>query len=233
VPTIPLIEELTKGPVAPGSNLHVFFDPASCWYAASVEITAGWIKTGGGLNYTALGQSPTSIRSQLKDLGLDASELEKNEQLRILDGYTATLGQKSMEKYVYESLKTADLSIDFAKGLMVDPPIPDRLRIADNISVLARFNDEKTLVEFYNSRVIPAAQIRQSTLVSGVMKDVHSAWYLKQMEAVSDGIIDLKLDDTGEEPRNLMRIRAMRKVAFDGRWHELKVKENFEVTLDK
>ena len=42
-----------------------------------------------------------------------------------------------------------------------------------------------------------------------------------------------KLDETTDPPRNLIRIRSMRNVGFDGRWHQLKVKEKFEVTLEK
>lgn len=61
----------------------------------------------------------------------------------------------------------------------------------------------------------------------------HSDWVYKAVEAAVDGIIDFKLDDSGEEPQNLMRIRSMRNVGYDGKWHGLKVGENLEVTLEK
>ncbi len=230
---IPLIEDLTTSPVAAGSNLYVFFDPASQWYTVSMTITAGWLKARGVVSYNAFAQSPDSVRLQLQRLGLNTEDLEKTEKLRIIDCYTATLGQKSKEKLAIDSLKVADMSIMFAKTILVGPPVPDRLRLGDNSSVLARFNDEKSLVELLHSRVIPSAAKMKSTLIIGMMKGVHSDWYYKQAEGISDGIIDLKLDDTGEEPRNFMRIRAMRNVGFDGRWHRLKIGDNFEVTLEK
>jgi KaiC/GvpD/RAD55 family RecA-like ATPase len=52
------------------------------------------------------------------------------------------------------------------------------------------------------------------------------------LEAAVDGIIDFKLEEVGEETINLMRLRSMRNVGFDSRWHRLRVKENFEVTLE-
>ncbi len=229
---LPLIEDLTNGPVPPSSNILVEFDPASQWYTASITMAAVWLRTGWGVSYNSFAQSPASIRSGLNRLGLNSPELEKNERLRIVDAYTATLGRKSDEKYAYDSLKAADLSILLAKAGLVGPPIPDRLRILDNSSTLARFNDEKSLIELRLSRSLPSASMRQLTTVGGLMKGVHSDWFYKQMEGAVDGIIDLRLEETGEEPRNLIRIRAMRNLAFDGKWHQLKVGMNFEVTLE-
>jgi hypothetical protein len=53
------------------------------------------------------------------------------------------------------------------------------------------------------------------------------------MEAASEGIIDFKLDEATDPPMNLMRIRSLRDVGFDGRWHQLKIGTNLEVTLEK
>jgi KaiC/GvpD/RAD55 family RecA-like ATPase len=53
------------------------------------------------------------------------------------------------------------------------------------------------------------------------------------MEAAVDGIIDFKLEEEGKRTRDLMRIRSMRNVHFDREWHELKIGDNFEVTLDQ
>lgn len=49
----------------------------------------------------------------------------------------------------------------------------------------------------------------------------------KQFEGTCDSVIDFKLDETGEETRDLIRIRNMRNVSFDRRWHALGIGENF------
>jgi len=57
----------------------------------------------------------------------------------------------------------------------------------------------------------------------------------RQLEGAVDGITDFKLETSemeGEEARSLMRIRLMKKVRFDGRWHPSKMNDNFEVTLE-
>ncbi len=107
------------------------------------------------------------------------------------------------------------------------------LRIRDDLSCLGRFNDEKIWVEFMLTRLVPLSPEWKSHGISAIMRGVHSEWVYKQLEAAADGVIDFKLEESGEEPTTLVRIRSMRDVGFDGRWYSLRVSENSEVTLEK
>jgi KaiC/GvpD/RAD55 family RecA-like ATPase len=107
------------------------------------------------------------------------------------------------------------------------------LRIIDNGPVLARYNDEKSFVEFVVTRVIPVASTIESTTVTGVISGLHSEWVYKNIEASVDGMIDFRLDETEGETRDLVRIRTMHAAGYDKRWHQLKIGENFELTLEK
>jgi len=243
MPRIPLIEDLTTGPIPTGSNILVEFDPASQWYNASLTITAGWIRSGGAASYNVYNQPPESVRLQLKRLGLDVEALEKEEKLRIIDWYTFQLGQKSKEKYAMTSLKAADLSILYSRAMIptTGSPFPDTgwhlgpnvLRLGDDELVLLRFNDEKSFIDFWRTRVIPNAPTRNSTVMHSLVKGVYSEYIYKTLETSADGIIDVKIDEEGGEVKNLMRIRNMRSVGYDTRWRRLKIGENFEVTLEK
>ncbi len=143
------------------------------------------------------------------------------------------MGQKSKERFAVESLKVADLSIYIGREAMADSPAPEFLIIADNISVLDRFNAERNWIEMYLTRPIPMSKVRQITNLNGIIEGIHSDWAYKQLEAAVDGIINFKLDETTDSAQNLIRIRNMRNIGFDGRWHRLKTGENFEVTLEK
>lgn len=238
MPRIPLIEELTSDVIPFGSNIVVEYEPASQWYAASFAIAAGWLDQGGSVSYNAQAQSPAKVRNALKQLGIDTVQLEAEpaspkERLRIWDFYTPTLGLKSSEKLI-SSLKVADLSIEYSRKEFKYEPDPLRLRITDDLSTFSRFNDEKSWVEFYLTREIPLSSINQSTSVHGLMKDVHSAWVYSRFEAANDGIVDVKIkENEGEGIRNLLRVRTMRNVRFDSRWHALKIGENHRVSLGK
>lgn len=234
---IPLIEDLTKGSVPLGSNLLIEFDPASQWYNSCVTIAAGWVKDGGSVGYNGFIQPPNNVRMQLSRAGLNVVDLESEDRLRVYDWYTPTLGRKSKERYGIDSLKVADQSIvfRFTEDELNNPEElewPESLRIVDNFSTLARFNDEKSWIEFMLTRVYPIGPVRKSTLIFGIMKGVHSEWVYKQLEASADGIIEFRLEVL-ERARDLVQIRTMRNVHFNRELHELKVGENFEVTLEK
>lgn len=209
------------------------FDPASAWYYASLTITAGWLKSGGKVRHDAISQPPDDVRSQLSRIGLNVAELEKNDDLQIWDAYTVTLGQKSSEKYNWRTLKVSEASIAMAAWAKSSVPSQFSLFVVDDISVNARFNDEKAWVEFELTRGIPITKSKKIICVNGTPRGVLSEWAHKKLEAAYDGLIDVRLEETDEETHSLMRIRAMRNVHFDSRWHGLKVGENFEVTLEK
>ncbi len=234
MPRIALIEDLTKGALPPGSSILVEYDPTSAWYNASVSIAAEWLRQGGEIvSYNVAAQPPDTIRLQMKRLDLNVEELEQKEKLRIVDWYTATLGQKSKEKYSYDSLKVHDLSILFAKEVATSAPRVGDLMIRDDISVFDRFNEEKNWVEFMLARFIPGNRSLQYTSIRGIIKNIHSDWAYRQLEAAVDGVVEFKIDEAVDTPQNLMRIRSLRNVGYDGRWHPLKLDENFAVTLEK
>jgi KaiC/GvpD/RAD55 family RecA-like ATPase len=196
-------------------------------------MAAGWVKQGGNVGYNDFIQSPDNVRTQLTRLGIRVDDLERNDKLRIYDWYTPTLGRKSKEKYGIDSLKVYDQSILFrlTEDDLNNPESewPESLRIADNFSTLARFNDEKAWVEFMLTRVLPIGPVKKSTLIFGIMKGVHSEWAYKQLEGSADGIIEFRLEEEAGKTRNIMQVKAMRNVHYDRELTELDVQENFEV----
>lgn len=188
-------------------------------------MAAGWLKSGGDVIYNSAAQAPDTVRDLLSRLGLDVQTLEHQDRFRIYDLYTQTLGQKSKEKYT-GSLKVADASLTFSQQLFRSAGSSNLIRIWDNSSTMARFNEERSWVEFELSRRFPLAAIQKSTLILGIIKGIHSDWAYKQLEAAADGVIDFKLDETGNETRNLMRIISLRNVPFDSKWHEVRITEN-------
>lgn len=234
LPKIPIIEDLTKGPIPPGSNVLIEFDPACQWYNASTTIAAGWLRSGGKVSYLAEAQPPDEVRERLRMLGLEPEGLEKADRLWITDAFTAGVtGQKSKERFVFESLKVSDLSIWMGKEVSNEPPAPEFLNIQDNVSTLDRFNEEKNWVEFVLSRSLPTAKRRLLKNLIGIIAGIHSALVYKRLEAAVDGIIDFKLEDRNNETVNLIRIRSMKNVGFDSKWRVLKMAENFELAFEK
>ena len=148
MPRISLIEDLATQPIPAGSVLLVVFDPFSQWYNAIITITARWLKQGGKVDYSAYTEPPEAVRFKLSRLGVNAGQLEMEERLQINDWYTAALGEKSKEKHCFPSLKVSELSSFFSKLKIPCQPDPGWLNISDNTSTVAKFNDEKSWVEY-------------------------------------------------------------------------------------
>jgi KaiC/GvpD/RAD55 family RecA-like ATPase len=81
------------------------------------------------------------------------------------------------------------------------------------------------------SRVVPSASLLKSTRLIGIIRGTHSDWAYKTLEAAHDGIIDIRLKESGDEPKELIRIRTMRNVGFDRKWHELKLGKKLDISL--
>ncbi|MFI5449656.1 MAG: RAD55 family ATPase [Candidatus Bathyarchaeia archaeon] len=233
MPRIPLIEDLTTGPIPPGSNLMVEYNPVSQWHNASLTIAAGWLRTGGRVSYNVFTQPPDHVRTRLKQLGLDVDSLEREKELGIQDWFSATVGRKSEEKLAQPTLKVADLSIAWSKRFGQSQPQPELLVMDDDSSTVARFNDEKIWTEFVLTRDMFAAPLLKSTMINPYTKGVHSDWVYKRFEAAFDGVIEFELNESGMATKDMIRIRSMRNVGFNREWHQLKIGENLEVTLEK
>ena len=170
-------------------------------------MAVGWIKQGGNVEYITTAQPPDSIRMYVNRFGLDVPKLEEEDRLWIGDLYTPTLGQKPKDLDGAGSLRVADLSITIGKNLS-KPPVSDLILFFDNASTLARFNDDRAWVELLLTRSIPLASSRKVTVINGVTCGVHEEWIYKTLEGAHNGIIDFKLDETGERTKNLFALRV-------------------------
>ena len=71
------------------------------------------------------------------------------------------------------------------------------------------------------------------TSITGFVVGVHPEPTYKRLEAAHDGVVDFKIEEAADETRSLMRVRSMRNLQFDSRWHRLKTGYNFEVAVEK
>ena len=161
-------------------------------------------------------------------------ELEREDRLRIYDWYSLTLGRKSTENHPAPSLKITDLSPEYSSWIKSDElgESKDTLRIMENGSVLARFNDERVFADFILTRVFPRSPVWKATIIASFVRGVHNESTYRVLEAGADGVVDFRLDETSDPPENLMRVRSLRSAPYDGRWHKLKTAENMEVTME-
>ena len=87
------------------------------------------------------------------------------------------------------------------------------------------------MLEWTISRVNPNERRAKRIFLSGVVRDVHTESFYKQLEMDYDGVIDLRVMERGEEVKNLLRVRSLKGQPHDTRWHEIQIKRNGEAAL--
>ncbi len=243
---LPILNELVPGGFGYGINLLVEFEPQSIWYEASLTIAAHALSSGIRTDYHTFQHIPNEVIDALTRLGADVKKLEEEDLLRITDSYTAQAGLSASYKpersgytdtagrpYGIQSLKLSDWSIAVAQKIKAGYAEADkrRLHIDDNTSILARYNKENEIIDFWRTRAIPQARAQELAFLHAVVTGVASDAFYRQFESLADGIIEFKSQEKEGHIEHLVRVRTMRGRTYDSQWHELQLLDNGEVKL--
>ena len=250
---LPLLESLIPNGIRAGTILLVEYDPESQWLPLSTTITARYIIDGSNACPCAFVRPRQDLRNDLSRLGLDVDKSEREGLLRVDDWYSASLGlerpagtltwsdmivAEGASSYLRAaSLKVTDLSVQLLKLMkdgspdVVDTWPPGHLLIIESISPMLRFNEEKAFLDWLETRLNPYERKMKRIEMQGVVRGVHSESFYKRMESASDGVVEIRVMERGDEVKNLLRVRSLRGQPHDSRWHEIQVKPNGEATL--
>ena len=248
---IPILSEIIPDELKAGTLFLVEFDPESEWLAIATTMTAGYLHAGGRAAYIAELRSPETVRENLFALGVDVSVMSKEGRFWMVDRYSATLTGGRLEgegSSVFEpmdggirfrSLKLSDLSIQWLKEKkqghepwdVVDTWPPGALAIGESISQLLRFNEEKPYLEFIINRGHPNERKAKRIKLMGILRDVHTQLFYRQLENDYDGVIDLRTMERDNKRKTFLRVRSLKGQAYDARWHEVQIRRNGEAAL--
>ena len=247
---LPLISSLIPDDVNSGTMLLVEFDPETQWYSVSTTIVAHWLQNHLRSLYNASARPREDVLRALTKLGVDVRLAEESGLLRVDDMYSATLGLDKAssfaevidDRYVkYGSLKIADMSLDNLQflrdgrtrlgsaGWQSDQS--NVLAIWDSLSPMLRFNEERAVLEYIETRELPLDRKFGRIAIGGVLRRLHSESFCTRLENAFDGIIELKAIERDDEIKNLLRIKSLKGQPHDTRWHEVKIDSKGEASL--
>ncbi len=244
---IPFLARLIPDGIKPPRVFLVEYDPESQWLAVAVTAAALYVQAGSRVSYSVMLRPRDAAIADLERLGVDVSACEEAGLLRVDDWYQATLGREHEtmtteavdDKYTRTgSLKIADLSVDFLKRLKGKTELTKWssqqhgvLTIAESFSSLLRFNDEKVFLEWMEGRNLPLQRQLGRINLLAIARRLHSESFYARMENASDGVVDIKIIEVGDETKNFLRVRSLKGHPHDTRWHEIEIKPNGEATL--
>jgi KaiC/GvpD/RAD55 family RecA-like ATPase len=228
----------------------VEFEPEGQWLAVSRTLTALVLAKGLRVLYGTAAQPRDEVLNSLMNLGVEVELNEKAGRLRIDDYHNSTLsldrdnpGFVAVEdRYLrVGSAKIADWSIDQLRGLRnLDggihlskwgPEQQDVLSIVDSFSPLLRFNDERTFLEWIETRELPLNRKLGRINFIGISQRIHSEPFYARLEGAVDGLIEVQARELNGEVKNMLRIRNLKGQPHDSRWHEIKVGSSGETSL--
>jgi archaellum biogenesis ATPase FlaH len=152
-----------------------------------------------------------------------------DDRLVLSDAYTLKTGRPSAEKYHFESLNVADLSIMSSKSL--DQWSPGSIRMFENVSEVAEASEEKSFLKFYRtwiSRLVTTGRI----VIDGFVRGIHSDALYNSVMATADGIFELRTEEIAGRLESVLRARSYKGGPVDTSKYILHVDENLTVSLE-
>ncbi len=211
-----------------GKTVLVEFDPDSIWYLMATNIIAKCLKSQLGADYHAFSNHPDDVRANLSRLGLDPREAEQSGLLWIIDFYSPGIGVQSKEKWTVSSLKLTDLAIDRRSRRHVQRPC---LHLDDNWSIVFEHNEEKDVVQFLKTKIIPGTRESQRAQLLGLTRGLHGEYVYRSLEDAAYGVVDIKTQEIEGSPDSFLRVRSLKAGVHDKAWHKLTIDRNFETAL--
>jgi KaiC/GvpD/RAD55 family RecA-like ATPase len=249
---LPFLEQLIPDGIKAGSILLVEYDPESQWPSLATTLTARYVMSGFNACYCVCVRSREDARSDLSRLGLNVDKSEQDGLLRVDDWYSASLslergpggarfyeviGEGANSYVRVSSMKVSDLSVEWLKLMKEGHPYivenwpPGHIIVIESVSPMLRFNEEKTFLDWLEARLNPYERSKKRIELQGIVRGAHSEPFYKRMESASDGVIEIRVMERGEEVKNLLRVRSMKGQPHDSRWHEIQIKPNGEATV--
>lgn len=234
---LPILSELVPEGLPLSCNYLIEFEPQSLWYETSFALANHTLRHNIETHYHTFMRSPDEIRDRLRKLGLDVSKLEKEKTLILLDSFTVTTGL-SLPENPKELVNRSVNLLEWGEGIVKSfkegaPQGNEHLHIDDNISILLQYNDEKAFIDWWRIRLIPGVRASKGVGIHPVVAGVASEAFYKQIESLSDGIIDFRTRDESGHVEQYVRVRVMRGTTCDSRWRRLRLLKSGEVVIDK
>jgi KaiC/GvpD/RAD55 family RecA-like ATPase len=238
---LPFLKDLVPAGLTFGANYLVEFEPQSLWYETMLTLTAEALAESVRTDLHTFSHIPKEVRDSLARLGVNVASSEEKDLFRVIDSFTVTTGigipdrrAGRPERYQSKSIHLADWSE--AAMHEITEGVPDierrRLHLDDNLSVLAQYNDEKALIDYWRTRFVPWSRSLQLSVLHSLTTGVHSASFYNQFETLCDGIFDFQSREAEQGMEHYFRVRTIRGRPHESRWRQLRLSTNGRVVYD-
>jgi KaiC/GvpD/RAD55 family RecA-like ATPase len=166
--------------------------------------------------YVTTSETPNEIETSMKAFGLDIEPYKEKETVCIVDGCSWKLGRSSSSVYAVDSQQNylTALSIKIQKA---QKNLKKVRLIFDSASELFALSNQDAVLNFLQ---VLTARIRLDggkaifTIASGA----HDEHLMNLLRLIFDGILEMKMDDSGKELKRLLRIFSLKGAEHKTNW---------------
>jgi len=166
--------------------------------------------------YVTTNESPEEIEKSMKTFGFDVEPYRDKKLFRVVDGCSWKLGGVSSSEYSVDSQQNylTAISIKIKKARQGLKNI--RLML-DSISELTALCNKDAVLNFLQ---IHTARIRLEggRAIYTVASGAHDEHFMNLLRLLFDGILEMKIDDSGKEIKRLLRIFSLKGARHRTTW---------------
>ena len=164
---------------------------------------------------------PSRVRDRMKELGLKVKNSFLSKNLKFIDCYSETAGQKSTEEYSISSLgDLTTLGVKLSSCLNELGKNTDVFM--DSLNPLFTLLKSDDILNFIHSTSAKVKGINGRfffTVSTGIEEEIRS-----KLESTSDGVIELQIYESEEKYNRRFRIKKLRKEHFD-EWIDFSIED--------
>lgn len=166
--------------------------------------------------YVTTQESPEEIENSMKTFGFDVESYKDKKLFRVVDGCSWKLGGASSSEYSIDSQQNylTAVSIKIKKARQ---DLKNIRLVLDSISELTALSSPESVLNFLQ---ILTARIRLEggKAICTVASGAHDEHFMNLSRLIFDGILEMKIDDSGKEIKRLLRIFSLKGVKHRTTW---------------
>jgi len=171
--------------------------------------------------YVTTNETPREIETSMKTFGLEIGQYEKKKMVRIVDGCSWKLGRESLSEYAVDSQQDylTAISIKIKKARQ---NLNNIRLIFDSVSELIALSNQDAVLNFLQ---VLTARIRidKGKAIFTVASGAHDDHFMNLLRLIFDGILEMKVDDSGKEIKRLLRIFSIKGIKHNTSWTPFKI----------
>ena len=166
--------------------------------------------------YVTTSESPEELETSMITFGFDIEPYKLNKMFRVVDCCSWKLGQRSSSAYSignqHDFLTAISINVKKAKQDLKNVRF-----VLDSISEITPMCNQDAVLNFLQ---ILAARIRLQggRAIFTVASDAHPCNFMNLLRSMYDGILEMKIDESGKEIKRLLRIFSLKGAIHKTTW---------------